>query len=61
MSLGPLAASFILLITSELFFKAKQRVVVSMTKNFAFECLSVISGHIAALCGSELVTAAMVP
>ena len=63
MCLGPLlAALFVLLIALQLLFKAKMnRVVVTMTKNFLFGCLSDIVSHLAAICGSAFVTAAMAP
>ncbi|XKI14134.1 hypothetical protein GGGNBK_21260 [Sporosarcina sp. ANT_H38] len=61
----PLAALLALLITLQLLLKAKSKVVVSMTNNstksFVFECLADVSGHMASVCGSALVTAAMAP
>jgi hypothetical protein len=46
----------------QLLFKAKKnQVVVDMTKNFWLDCLADITGHLAATCGSALVTAAMAP
>ncbi|WP_185830551.1 hypothetical protein [Siminovitchia terrae] len=50
-----------MLITLQLLFKAKNRVVVDMTINFLLESLADITGHLTALCGSALVTAAMAP
>ncbi|CEE00066.1 hypothetical protein BT1A1_0205 [Caldibacillus thermoamylovorans] len=32
-----------------------------MTNSFLFDCLSDITSHVAAICGSALVTAAMAP
>ncbi|MEO4053396.1 hypothetical protein AAFN87_08140 [Solibacillus sp. CAU 1738] len=39
----------------------KNQVVVNMDNNFLFETLSDIVGHLAAICGSALVTVALAP
>jgi hypothetical protein len=46
----------------QILFKAKKnRVVVDMTNNFFYEVLVDVVGHLAAICGSAFVTAAMAP
>lgn len=57
----PLAALFALLITLQLLLKAKTKVVVNMTNNLKLNSCADIAGHLAAICGSALVTAAMAP
>lgn len=47
--------------TLQLLLKAKHRVVVDMTNNFLLDSLADITGHLTAICGSALVTAAMAP
>lgn len=57
-----LATLLVLLISLQLLFKAKKnRVVVTMNNNFLFECLADFVGHLAAMCGSALVTVALAP
>lgn len=56
-----LAALFALLITLQLLLKAKTKVVVNMTNNFMLDSFADVVGHLAAICGSALVTAAMAP
>lgn len=58
---GTLATLFGLLILLQILFKAKNREVVAMDNKFILDSLAVISGHLAAITGSALVTVALSP
>jgi len=52
----------VLLITLQLLLVAKmKRAVVDMKNNFWYECLVLVVGHLAGMCGSAVVTVALAP
>lgn len=57
-----IATLLVLLILLQLLLVAKmKRTVVDMKNNFLYECLVLVVGHLAAMCGSALVTVALAP